>query len=61
MISVSKKKWTEKKVLPANIGLTASTYNISYNLAKLYLLRGYNNKELTLEKSQKQINLIVIL
>ncbi len=53
MISVSKKKWTEKKVLSANIDLTASTFNISYNLAKLYLLRGYNNKELKLEKSQK--------
>ena len=39
MISVSKKKWTEKKVLSTNVELAASTHNISYNLAKFYLLR----------------------
>ena len=53
MISVSKKRWTEKKVLSTNVELAASTHNISYNLAKFYLSRRYNAKELKLEKSNE--------
>ena len=45
-------KMTEKSFI-ANVELAASTHNISYNLAKFYLSRRYNAKELKLEKSNE--------